>query len=85
MAAVTADTDALGEVSVLVEHDGRLASGQSVSTDTLEARPAPTCARCRTRCAGAASPRRRRPQRLAPPPSSSGAEPPRQLSCLGVA
>ena len=37
MAAVTADTDALGEVSVLVEHDGRLVSGQSVSTDTLEA------------------------------------------------
>ncbi|MEX0993800.1 MAG: 2-isopropylmalate synthase [Solirubrobacterales bacterium] len=37
VAAVTADTDALGEVSVLVECDGRLASGQSVSTDTLEA------------------------------------------------
>jgi 2-isopropylmalate synthase len=37
VAAVTADTDALGEVSVLVEHDGRLVSGQSVSTDTLEA------------------------------------------------
>ena len=37
MAAVTADTDALGEVSVLVELDGRLASGQGVSTDTLEA------------------------------------------------
>jgi len=32
-----ADTDALGEVSVLVEHQGRLVSGQSVSTDTLEA------------------------------------------------
>ena len=27
VAAVTADTDALGEVSVLVEHDGRLVSG----------------------------------------------------------
>jgi 2-isopropylmalate synthase len=37
VAAVTADTDALGEVSVLVEHDGRLVSGQGVSTDTLEA------------------------------------------------
>jgi 2-isopropylmalate synthase len=37
VAAVTADTDALGEVSVLVEHQGRLVSGQSVSTDTLEA------------------------------------------------
>jgi 2-isopropylmalate synthase len=37
VAAVTADTDALGEVSVLVEHEGRLVSGQSVSTDTLEA------------------------------------------------
>ena len=37
VSAVTADTDALGEVSVLVELDGRLASGQSVSTDTLEA------------------------------------------------
>jgi 2-isopropylmalate synthase len=35
--AVTQDTDALGEVSVLVELDGRLASGQGVSTDTLEA------------------------------------------------
>jgi LeuA-like protein with dimerisation domain len=34
---VTADTDALGEVSVLVEHEGKLVSGQSVSTDTLEA------------------------------------------------
>jgi len=37
VAAVTADTDALGEVSVLVELDGRLASGQGVSTDTIEA------------------------------------------------
>jgi 2-isopropylmalate synthase len=37
VAAVTADTDALGEVSLLIEYDGRLASGQSVSTDTLEA------------------------------------------------
>jgi len=37
VAAVTADTDALGEVSVLVEHEGKLVSGQSVSTDTLEA------------------------------------------------
>jgi 2-isopropylmalate synthase len=35
--AVTQDTDALGEVSVLVEFEGRLASGQGVSTDTLEA------------------------------------------------
>jgi 2-isopropylmalate synthase len=35
--AVTQDTDALGEVSVLVELEGRLASGQGVSTDTLEA------------------------------------------------
>jgi 2-isopropylmalate synthase len=37
VAAVTADTDALGEVSLLVECDGKLASGQGVSTDTLEA------------------------------------------------
>ena len=37
VAAVTPDTDALGEVSVLVEHEGRLVSGQGVSTDTLEA------------------------------------------------
>jgi 2-isopropylmalate synthase len=37
VAAVTADTDALGEVSVLVEYGGRLVSGQGVSTDTLEA------------------------------------------------
>jgi 2-isopropylmalate synthase len=35
--AVTPDTDALGEASVLIELDGRLASGQGVSTDTLEA------------------------------------------------
>jgi 2-isopropylmalate synthase len=35
--AVTQDTDALGEVSVLVELEGKLASGQGVSTDTLEA------------------------------------------------
>jgi 2-isopropylmalate synthase len=35
--AVTPDTDALGEASVLVELDGKLASGQGVSTDTLEA------------------------------------------------
>ena len=37
VSAVTADTDALGEVTVLVELDGKLASGSSVSTDTLEA------------------------------------------------
>jgi 2-isopropylmalate synthase len=37
VAAVTADTDALGEVSMLVEHEGQLVSGQGVSTDTLEA------------------------------------------------
>jgi 2-isopropylmalate synthase len=37
VSAVTPDTDALGEVSVLVELDGVLASGQGVSTDTLEA------------------------------------------------
>jgi 2-isopropylmalate synthase len=35
--AVTPDTDALGEASVLVELNGKLASGQGVSTDTLEA------------------------------------------------
>ena len=29
MAAVTADADALGEVSLLIECEGRLASGQS--------------------------------------------------------
>jgi 2-isopropylmalate synthase len=37
VAAVSADTDALAEVSVLVEYEGRLVSGQGVSTDTLEA------------------------------------------------
>jgi 2-isopropylmalate synthase len=37
VSAVTPDTDALGEVSVLVELEGVLASGQGVSTDTLEA------------------------------------------------
>jgi 2-isopropylmalate synthase len=37
VSAVTPDTDALGEVSMLVELDGKLASGQGVSTDTLEA------------------------------------------------
>jgi 2-isopropylmalate synthase len=37
VAAVTPDTDALGEASVLVELDGVLAQGQGVSTDTLEA------------------------------------------------
>jgi 2-isopropylmalate synthase len=37
VAAVTPDTDALGEVSVLIELDGKLASGQGVSTDTIEA------------------------------------------------
>ncbi len=37
VAAVTPDTDALGEVSLLIELEGTLASGQGVSTDTLEA------------------------------------------------
>jgi 2-isopropylmalate synthase len=37
VSAVTPETDALGEAAVLVELDGRLASGQGVSTDTLEA------------------------------------------------
>ena len=37
VAAVTPDTDALGEVSLLIELDGKLASGQGVSTDTIEA------------------------------------------------
>jgi 2-isopropylmalate synthase len=37
VSAVTPETDALGEASVLVEVGGRLASGQGVSTDTLEA------------------------------------------------
>jgi 2-isopropylmalate synthase len=37
VSAATADTDAIAEVSVLVELDGKLASGQGVSTDTLEA------------------------------------------------
>ena len=35
--AVTGGTDALGEVSVSVEANGRLASGQGVATDILEA------------------------------------------------
>ena len=35
--AVTADTDALGETSVVLEHDGVSASGQGVATDILEA------------------------------------------------
>ena len=37
VSAATADTDAIAEVSTLVELDGRLVSGQSISTDTLEA------------------------------------------------
>jgi 2-isopropylmalate synthase len=37
VAAVTPDTDALGEVSLLIELGGKLSSGQGVSTDTLEA------------------------------------------------
>jgi 2-isopropylmalate synthase len=37
VSAATADTDAIAEVSTLVELDGKLASGQSISTDTLEA------------------------------------------------
>ena len=37
MSAVTGGRDALGEVTVLLELDGALASGQGVSTDILEA------------------------------------------------
>jgi 2-isopropylmalate synthase len=37
VSAVTPETDALGEAAVLVELEGKLASGQGVSTDTLEA------------------------------------------------
>jgi len=37
VSAVTGGRDALGEVTVLLELDGRLASGQGVSTDILEA------------------------------------------------
>jgi 2-isopropylmalate synthase len=37
VSAVTGGRDALGEVSVLLELDGELASGQGVSTDILEA------------------------------------------------
>ena len=37
MSAVTGGRDALGEVTVLLELDGKLASGQGVSTDILEA------------------------------------------------
>ena len=37
MSAVTGGRDALGEVTVLLELDGSLASGQGVSTDILEA------------------------------------------------
>jgi 2-isopropylmalate synthase len=35
--AVTGGRDALGEVTVLLEYEGRLSSGQGVSTDILEA------------------------------------------------
>ena len=35
--AVTGGRDALGEVTVLLEYQGQLASGQGVSTDILEA------------------------------------------------
>ena len=37
MSAVTGGRDALGEVTVLLELGGGLASGQGVSTDILEA------------------------------------------------
>ena len=37
VSAVTGGRDALGEVTVLLELDGRLASGVGVSTDILEA------------------------------------------------
>jgi 2-isopropylmalate synthase len=37
VSAVTGGRDALGEVTVLLELDGNLASGQGVSTDILEA------------------------------------------------
>jgi 2-isopropylmalate synthase len=37
VSAVTGGRDALGEVTVLLELDGELASGQGVSTDILEA------------------------------------------------
>ena len=37
VSAVTGGRDALGEVTVLLELDGVLASGQGVSTDILEA------------------------------------------------
>ena len=37
VSAVTGGRDALGEVTVLLELDGQLASGQGVSTDILEA------------------------------------------------
>src|SRR4051812_49258663 len=37
VSAVTGGRDALGEVTVLLEYEGRLSSGQGVSTDVLEA------------------------------------------------
>jgi 2-isopropylmalate synthase len=37
VSAVTGGRDALGEVTVLLELDGRMASGVGVSTDILEA------------------------------------------------
>ena len=37
LSAVTGGRDALGEVTVLLELDGRTSSGQGVSTDILEA------------------------------------------------
>ena len=35
--AVTSEKEALGEVSVLIEHNGRISSGRSASTDIIEA------------------------------------------------
>jgi 2-isopropylmalate synthase len=37
VSAVTGGRDALGEVSVILEFEGRIATGQGVSTDILEA------------------------------------------------
>ena len=66
--AVTGGEDALGEVTVMLRADGRLATGHGVATDILEASPAPTCERCPTPWK---APRRARPRRPPPKPRSS--------------
>ena len=68
VAAVTADTDALGEVSVLVEHDGRLVSGP----ERLDGHARGVGARIPARAVERAGGRRRR---AAPPVRGGSREP----------